>query len=26
VSMGAIAALGYRFVGMPKHDGSFEPV
>ena len=26
VSMGAIAALGYRFVGMPKTDVSFEPV
>ena len=26
VSMGAIAALGFRFVGMPKRDGSFEPV
>ena len=26
VSMGAIAPLGFRFVGMPKRDGSFEPV
>ena len=26
VSMGAIAALGFRFVGMPKRDVSFEPV
>jgi SAM-dependent methyltransferase len=26
VSMGAIAALGFRFAGMPKPDGAFEPV
>ncbi len=26
VSMGAITALGFRFVGMPKANGSFEPV
>jgi SAM-dependent methyltransferase len=26
VSMGAIAALGFRFVGMPKRVGSLEPV
>ena len=26
VSMGAIAALGFRFVGMPKRDVSFESV
>ena len=26
VSMGAIAALGFRFVGMPRRDVSFEPV
>jgi SAM-dependent methyltransferase len=26
VSMGAISALGFRFVGMPKRDVSFQPV
>ena len=26
VSMGAITALGFRFVGMPKRNVSFEPV
>jgi SAM-dependent methyltransferase len=26
VSMGAIAALGFRFVGMPKREVSFEPL
>jgi hypothetical protein len=26
VSMGAIAALGFRFVGMPMRSVSFEPV
>jgi hypothetical protein len=26
VSMGAIAALGFRFVGIPKRNVSFEPV
>jgi SAM-dependent methyltransferase len=26
VSMGVIAALGFRFVGMPRRNASFEPV